>query len=243
MVMCWKRSRRTRPVKVVRGTIALGGLLLLALGGGRGLGAGLVPGKLRGTDADNRVVVLNRPGVVTVVIGTSEDSQDAARRAGVAMYPFEGRTDFQLIVVVDLRDSIATWAPSIVTSQMRSSLDEEAINLKPWFLKNGNHSNPRWTSHVIPDFSGTTCPQLGWTKTSDELRAIIFGGDGREFRRWDKAEDMVALFNGVRDAILANIEANRARAAAAAKIPGRTTALSPRLPPVPPPEAEPVNGN
>ena len=234
MGMWWKRCRRTQPDNIARGLLALAMLVLFAVGEGLAPGAAIAPGKLRATDADNRLVILNRLGVVTIVIGTNEDSQDMARKAGVAMYPFQGRPDFQLIVVVDLRDSIATWAPSIVTSQMRSSLDDEAIQLKPHFLANGNRSNPRWSSHVIPDFSGTICPQLGWKESSDELRAIIFGADGREFKRIDQANDMAALNNGVRDAILAKIDAGRAREAAAAKIPGRTAALSPPLPPLPP---------
>ena len=62
--------------------------------------------KIKATDCDNHSILVNRPGVLTVVIGTSEDSQDAARAAGKVMYPLQGRPDFQLIVVVDLRNSI-----------------------------------------------------------------------------------------------------------------------------------------
>ncbi len=149
--------------------------------------------KFRALDADDHMIVLNHPGLVTLVLGTSEDSQDAARAAGKVMYPFQGRPDFQLIVVVDLRDSIATWVPSVVTGRMRSNLDQEAVELKPYFLKNGNKSNPRSTSYVIPDFSGTICPQLGWAQGSDDLRGILFGVDGREIQRWDKIEDMSKL--------------------------------------------------
>src|ERR1700683_1169569 len=83
--------------------------------------------KFRAVDADNHSIVLNHPGVVTLVLGTNEDSQDKARSAGKAMYPLQGRPDFQLIVVVDLRNSIATWVRSVVLAQMRSNLDHEAI--------------------------------------------------------------------------------------------------------------------
>ena len=176
--------------------------------------------KFKALDADNHTIILNRPGVITLLIGTSEDSQDAARDAGKAVYPFRGRTDFQLIVVVDLRDSLATWVPSIVTAKMRSSLDQEAIELKPYFLKNGNKSNPRTSTYVIPDFSGTVCPQLGWAKTSDNLRGILFGIDGREMERWDKISDMAKLQSDVHDAIQAQVEIEEAKLAAAAKTPG-----------------------
>jgi hypothetical protein len=199
------------------------------------------PRKLKAVDADNHTILLNRPGLITLVLGTGEDSQDAARAAGRAMYPLRGRPDFQLIVVVDLRDSIATWAPSIVLAQMRSNLDHEAIALKPYFLKNGNKGNPRNSSYVIPDFSGTICPQLGWTDTSDHLRGILFGVNGREIERWDKIDDdMVKLQTDVRAAIQALIDADEAKAAGAAKTQGTkliqpTTARPPLLPPLPPP--------
>lgn len=176
--------------------------------------------KIRALDADNHNILLNRPGVISVIVGTSEDSQNAAREAGKAMYPFQGRTDFQLIVVVDLRNSIATWVPSIVINRMRSSLDQEAIELKPYFLKNGNKGNPRPNSHVVPDFSGTVCPQLGWVTSSDKLRAIIFGVDGREIERIDDVNDMTKFQADVKAAIQAQVDAEQARDAEAAKTPG-----------------------
>jgi hypothetical protein len=193
--------------------------------------------KLRAVDADNHTILLNRPGLITLVIGTSEDSQDGARAAGKAVYSLQGRPDFQLIIVVDLRDSIATWAPSIVTARMRSNLDQEAIELKPYFLKNGNKSNPRKSLVVIPDFSGTICPQLGWTEGSDDLRGILFGINGREIARWDKIDDMAKLQTDIRAAIQALIDADKAKAAAVAKTQGSklvqpSAAHPPLLPPV-----------
>jgi hypothetical protein len=194
--------------------------------------------KIRGVDADNNLVLLNRPGVITMVLGTNEDSQDGARAAGKAMYPFQGRADFQLIVIVDLRDSIATWMPAVVLSQMRSNLDHEAIELKPYFLKNGNKSNPRKSTHVIPDFGGTICPQLAWPDGSDSLRGILYGADGREIKRWDKLEDMDALQKDVRAAIQDLVNEDAARAAAAAKNQGTKLIQPPTprepLPPMPP---------
>jgi len=197
------------------------------------------PRKFKAVDADNHTILLNHPGAVTLVLGTNEDSQDGARAAGIAMYPLQGRPDFQLIVVVDLRDSIATWLPSVVTARMRSSLDQEAIELKPYFLKNGNKSDPRKSSYVIPDFSGTICPQLGWSEGSDDLRGILFGADGREIERWDKVDDMAVLQTNVRAAIQALIDADKAKAAALAKSQGSKLIQPPArhlpLPPLAPP--------
>jgi hypothetical protein len=177
--------------------------------------------KIRAIDADNHNVLLNAPGRITLVVGTNEDSQDAARAAGKAAYPFQGRPDFGLIVVVDLRDTIASWVPSIVISRMRVSLDQEAFELKPYFLKNGNHNNPRGYLHVIPDFTGAICPQLEWKEHDDKLRVIIFGVDGREIERLDNLEtaDMTKVQEDVRKALQAQVDMEQAKLAAAGKPP------------------------
>jgi hypothetical protein len=177
--------------------------------------------KIRAIDADNHNVLLNAPGRITLVVGTSEDSQDAARAAGKAVYPFQGRPDFGLIVVVDLRDTIASWVPSMVISRMKVSLDQEAFELKPSFLKNGNHNNPRGYLHVIPDFTGTICPQLAWKEHDENLRVIILGVDGREIERLDglEAADMTKVQEDVREAIKAQVDIEQAKLVAAGKPP------------------------
>ena len=197
MAMSWKKSLHGS----VRAALAIAACLatwpLLASAAPKAAGAP----PIKAVDADNHHIVLNKPGMVSVIIGTSEDSQDAARRAGRAMYPFQGLSDFQLIVVVDLRDSIASWVPSVVIDHMRRSLDQEAVELKPYYLKNGNKNNPRHFCHVVPDFKGTIVPKLNWGGTPDQLHAIVYGPDGREVRRWDAVGDMNALATAVHGAL------------------------------------------
>lgn len=208
--------------------------------------------EVKAVDVDTHTVSLNKPGIVTLVLCTGEDSQDSARKAGDAMFPFQGMAEFQLIVVVDLRDSLATWVPSVAVGQMRSNLDKEAIELKPYFLKNGNTSNPRDSSHVIADFTGATCVQVGWTQTSENLRAILYGVDGREIKRWDKVDNMDKLQADVRIAVSGLIVAEkRAHAGSTKKKQGSKTtdqSTAPRdesaspgdqpLPPVAPPASQ-----
>jgi hypothetical protein len=172
--------------------------------------------KIKAVDADNHNIILNKPGFISVIIGTSEDSQDAARRAGKAMYPFQGKTDFQLVVVVDLRDSIAAWVPSVVIDHMRKSLDQEAIELKSYYLQNGNKENPRRYLHVVPDFKGTIVPQLNWTGTPDELHATMYGADGGELKRWENISNMEKFQDEVRAALQA-YEASRPKTPPPAK--------------------------
>jgi hypothetical protein len=201
-----------------------------------GHGPATPPRHIKAVDADGHTVQLNRTGVITALIGTSEDSQDAARQAGDAMHPFQGRADFQLIVAVDLRGSMANWAPSFAKERMRSNLDDEAVELKPFFLKNGNRSNPRSSCHVVPDFDGKIFTELGWPQPSPDLRVIVYGANGKEYQRFDQVTNMDALYNSVRAAISDYIEVRKERVAAApAVLPTRPSALSPPSPPLPPP--------
>ena len=194
--------------------------------------------KLKAVDADNRTVWINRTGMITLLLGTGEDSQDEARLAGKAVYPLRGRPDFQLVVVVDLRNSMAGWVSTLALSQMRANLDKEAIELKPYYLKNGNKSDPRKTSYVIADFTGTICPQLAWTDSSDKLRGILYGADGRELKRWDEINDMAKLYADIHGALQDLVAANQAKADAASKSQG-TKVIRPPNPPPPLPTSPP----
>ncbi len=165
---------------------------------------------IRATDLDHGTILLNQPGTVTVVIGTSQDSWKAARLAYKAMYPFQGKTDFRFIPVVDLHKSLATLFPSIAEGQMRKNLDMEAADLKPQFLKNGNNADPRISCHLVPDFKGTLLSQLNWGGKSNQLHAIVYGADGREIRRWDSVGDTQELEAVVRSA-LQSLEGRRTK--------------------------------
>jgi hypothetical protein len=232
MAMWWRKSVRPRSA----GRVLCAALLITTAP--FTLRAGIAAPRVkhfRAIDADNHSVVINRPGVITALIGTSEDSQEEARQAGIAMYPFQGRPDFQLIVAVDLHDSMATWAPGIAISRMKSSLDDEAVDLRPYYLKNGNRSNPRGACHVIPDFNDRLFMELGWPQPSSSLRAIVFSADGREYKRFDQLGDVNLLYNAVRSAIADYLTVKKAHAEGGPPVPGtRTSALSPQLPPLPP---------
>jgi hypothetical protein len=125
---------------------------------------------IQATDADNRILTLNAPGMITVVIGTSPDSQDAARQASKAMNPFQGKRGFRYIVLVDLRHSFAMWFPSIALAHMRRSLDDEAEELKPSYVANGNHQSPRPFCYLVPDFKGTLFSQMRWGGKTSQLQ-------------------------------------------------------------------------
>ena len=136
MAMSWKKS-----LSVAGLAVAMSGLVLAPRAHAEMKKPEVAPA-IKAVDADNHNIVLNKPGLVSVIIGTSEDSQDAARRAGRAMYPFQGLSDFQLVVVVDLRDSIASWVPSVVINHMRRSLDQEAVGAEAVLLEEREQEQP-----------------------------------------------------------------------------------------------------
>jgi hypothetical protein len=142
------------------------------------------------TDVDDKIVTFKKPGVVTVVLGCSEDTQKACRLASYSFDQFRGRRDFRLIVIVDLRNSLGGLLKGYVRDRMRTDLDSEAARLKLYYENNQNFGNPRDDLCAIPDFSGQVCRQMGWDKSLDDaLHAVVIGPNGAEVRRWDNLKN------------------------------------------------------
>jgi hypothetical protein len=146
--------------------------------------AGRAADPIQAISADGDEIVLNAPGTVTVVMNSSSTLQQRTRDTGKALYEFQGRKDFRVIVVVDLRGSMANLAKGYATRRIREDLDEEAKRVKPFFEKNGNFENPRPRFSAFADFKGDLCRQLGWEKYETKMRVIIFDQRGEEHRRW-----------------------------------------------------------
>ncbi len=171
---------RKRPVKALLPHFAL-----LALLGSVSVQAA----SLQAIDVDDRPVVLNSPGAVTAVISSSPDTQNATRDAGAQLDRYRGRPDFRLVIVVDLRDSLAGIVGGYVRDRMKQNLDAEALRLRPFYRANGNPHNPRPDLEAIPDFDGKIVDSLHWDKDPARLRVTVFGRDGHVLRRWDDLKD------------------------------------------------------
>jgi hypothetical protein len=156
------------------------GLFLLGLGWA---GAAQLP---QVKNCDGKPTVLNPTGQVTVVMASSQPLADTTREFGRALYPWQGREDFRLIVVVDLRKSLGSFVRGWTKGKMKADLDEEAITLKPWFLARGNTNNPRLYLCAIPDFDGKATESLGWGEDDEVMKVKIFGKNGE--RIWASAD-------------------------------------------------------
>lgn len=134
---------------------------------------------------DGKEFALNQAGRVTVVLYSCPAVQDRTRGAGKAVYEFQGRDDFRVAVVVDLRGSLAHLAKGYTARRMKADLDEEAKRVKPFYLKNGNTSDPRPNFAAFADFDGALSKRLGWEEQRNQMRVVIFDRSGNEAGRWE----------------------------------------------------------
>ncbi len=140
-------------------------------------------------DADGVERTLNRIGVVTVVVYSNPALQDWTRATGELLYPFQGREGFRLVVVADLRGTLASWAKGMTHRRMMENLDREAQLVAPFYVQNGNSGDPRGDLSAVADFHGDLSQELGWERRGNHKRVILFGREGRELARWEELEN------------------------------------------------------
>jgi len=129
-------------------------------------------------DCDGKVVELNPADRITVVLASSQPLADTTREFGRALYGWQGRKEFRVIVVVDLRKSLGTLFKGWTVGKMKADLDEEAETLIPWYRANKNPNNPRPDLCGIADFDGKATESLGWGSDDTKMKVSIFGKDG-----------------------------------------------------------------
>ena len=166
-----------------------------------GISAAEPPARLRITDVDGRERELNATGRVTAVIYSNPQVQDWTRQAGKALDEFQGRRDFRIVVVVDLRGTMADWAPGYTVRRMQRDLDAEAQRVLPFYKKNDNGSDPRQDMSAVADFKGEVCRRLGWQKPLPHHRVVIFGKNGLEAAREENQSDLGQLRAWVAEAL------------------------------------------
>ena len=128
-------------------------------------------------DCDGKVVELNPADRITVVLASSQPLADTTREFGRALYGWQGRKEFRVIVVVDLRKSLGTLFKGWTVGKMKADLDEEAETLIPWYRANQNPNNPRPDLCGIADFDGKATESLGWGSDDTKMKVSIFGKD------------------------------------------------------------------
>jgi len=127
---------------------------------------------------DGKKVSFSIPGKVVVILASSQPLADQTREFGKALYGWQGREEFRVIVVVDLRNSLGTLFKGWTTGKMRADLDEEAERLIPWYRANQNMRNPRGDLCGVADFSGKATDFLAWGQDDTKMKVKIFGKSG-----------------------------------------------------------------
>lgn len=153
--------------------------------------------EITATDADDKRVIFNKPGRVTAVLLCTEATQKEIRAASETLDKFRGLSDFRVIAVVDLRDSLGSMVEGIVKWRMQDDLDDEAERLEPFYRANHNKNDPRSDLSAVPDFKGDICKALGWPKVANKLRCVVFGKEGEAIKRWDNLKDFKELYDTV----------------------------------------------
>lgn len=143
--------------------------------------------------------ILNPPKGVAVVIYSSPKVQDQTREAGLLLHQFVGKPDFQFMVLVDLRKTMANWAPGYTKRRIQRNLMEKFKALPP-VPGRDLKTMGRLDVSAIADFEGHTCMALGWKEPEDKLRVLVFS-DGYEIKRWDNLTQMQLLPEVVRKAL------------------------------------------
>ncbi len=150
-----------------------------------------VKGEVRAVDAFEIERVLNPPQGVAVVVYSNPKVQDRTREAGLLLHEFVGESGFQFMVLVDLRNTMADWAPGYTKRRMQRDLLEK-FKVLPAIPGRDLEKEGRPDVSAIADFKGEACIALGWLEPKDALRVLIFS-DGKEVKRWEDLTRMQEL--------------------------------------------------
>jgi len=162
--------------------------------------------QVRAVDAFEVERVLNPKRGVAVVIYSNAKVQHRTREAGLLLHPFVGQPGFQFMVLVDLRKTMADWAPGYTKRRIQRDL-LEIYKMLPSIQGYDLEKQGRPDVSAIADFKGITCKQLRWNQPENALRVLIFS-DGKEVQRWDDLTQMQELPSAVRQQLQLTHEYN-----------------------------------
>ena len=131
-------------------------------------------------NCDGQPFQLNPKGKIMILLASSQPLADTTREFGSSLYGWQGRDGFRVTVVVDLRKSLGTLFKGWTLGTMKANLDEEGMQIQPWYRANGNSGNPRADLCAIADFDGKVTDALGWGNDENKMKVTIFGKDGEK---------------------------------------------------------------
>ncbi len=130
---------------------------------------------------------------ITVIMYTNPDLEQVSRDMSAAFDSLRGLKKFAFMQVIDLRGDVPAIARGLVGKEVRKHEDREAVRVQPFYLKNGNKSNPRPDMIAITDFSGNILSYLGWHNRYNNIHLIVYDKTGQELKRYDQVDDPAAV--------------------------------------------------
>jgi hypothetical protein len=149
-------------------------------------------------NCDGQSFQLNPKGKIMILLASSQPLADTTREFGSSLYGWQGRDGFRVTVVVDLRKSLGTLFKGWTLGTMKANLDEEGIEIQPWYRANGNLGNPRADLCAIADFDGKVTDALGWGSDENKMKVTIFGKDGDKIWGTSNAQSPAEMLKEVR---------------------------------------------
>lgn len=131
-------------------------------------------------NCDGQPFTLNPKGKIMIILSSSQPLAETTREFGSSLYGWQGRDGFRVAVVVDLRRSLGTLFKAWTLGTMKANLDEEGVEIQPWYRANGNAENPRVNLCAIADFDGKVSEALGWGADENKMKVTLFGRDGQK---------------------------------------------------------------
>ena len=148
-------------------------------------------------NCDGQPFQLNPKGKIMILLASSQRLADTTREFGSSLYGWQGRDGFRVTVVVDLRKSLGTLFKGWTLGTMKANLDEEGMQIQPWYRANGNSGNPRADLCAIADFDGKVTDALGWGNDENKMKVTIYGRDGEMIWNSTNAQSPAAMLKEV----------------------------------------------
>ena len=148
-------------------------------------------------NCDGQPFQLNPKGKIMILLASSQPLADTTREFGSSLYGWQGRDGFRVTVVVDLRKSLGTLFKGWTLGTMKANLDEEGMQIQPWYRANGNLGNPRADLCAIADFDGKVTDALGWGNDENKMKVTIYGRDGEKIWNSTNAQSPAAMLKEV----------------------------------------------
>jgi hypothetical protein len=142
-------------------------------------------------DCEDKSLPLNPADSYSLVLLGTPKEEEKLRATGTFFDDQLSRSDFRLIVIVDLSRHPGRFIPIAVRKEMQLNLAHK----KEWLKEHHYPAAPSGTYAMfsVPDFKGIQSKALGFPDDTKALRVVLFSPKGEVLQRWTEPLDPVAV--------------------------------------------------